>query len=35
MFDWLGLDTAEDFDPAACDVAEINDVLDMTIAARR
>jgi len=35
MLDWLGLDNAADFDPAACDVAEINDVLDMAIAARR
>jgi hypothetical protein len=35
MLEWLGLDNAEDFDPAACDVVEINQVLDMTIAARR
>ncbi len=35
MLDWLGLDSAEDFDPAACDVADINDVLAMTIATRR
>jgi hypothetical protein len=35
MLDWLGFGSAEDFDPAACDVVEINDVLDVTIAARR
>jgi hypothetical protein len=35
MLDWLGLDSAEDFDPAACDLVEINEVLEGTIAARR
>lgn len=35
MRDWLGLDSAEDFDPAACDLGEINDVLNMTLAAGR
>ena len=35
MLEWLGLGSAEDFDPAACDVAEINDVLNVTIGSRR
>lgn len=35
MLEWLGLDNAEDFDPAACDIAEINAVLGVTIAAGR
>ncbi len=35
MLDWLGLERAEEFDPAACDLAEINEVLDVTVAARR
>jgi hypothetical protein len=34
MHEWLGLDNAADFDPTACNVAEINDVLRMTIASR-
>jgi hypothetical protein len=35
MLDWLGLDTAERFDPAACDLAEINEALGLTVATRR
>jgi hypothetical protein len=35
MLDRLGLDTVEGFDPAACDLAEINEVLDLTVATRR
>ncbi len=35
MLDWLGLERAEDFDPVACDLGEINDVLNMTLAAGR
>lgn len=35
MLDWLGLDSAENFDPAACDLVEINEVLEMTLAAPR
>ncbi len=35
MLDWLGLERAEDFDPVACDLVEINDVLKMTLAAGR
>lgn len=35
MLDWLGLDCAEEFDPTASDIVEINDVLGMGIAARR
>jgi hypothetical protein len=35
MLDWLGLDRAEEFDPTACDLAEINEVLDITVGARR
>jgi hypothetical protein len=35
MLDWLGLERAEEFHPAACDLAEINEVLDLTFAARR
>jgi Plasmid pRiA4b ORF-3-like protein len=34
MLEWLGLENAADFDPSACNVAEINDVLRMTIASR-
>ena len=34
MLDWLGLDNAVEFDPAACDLAEINEVLDRTVATR-
>jgi hypothetical protein len=33
MLDWLGLDSAENFDPAVCDLVEINKVLEMTAAA--
>ena len=35
MLEWLGLDSAENFDPAACDLVEINEVLEMTLAAPR
>jgi hypothetical protein len=35
MLEWLGLDSASDFDTTACDPAEINDLLDMIIASRR
>lgn len=35
MLDWLALDSAEHFDPAACDLIEINEVLEMTVAAPR
>jgi hypothetical protein len=35
MVDWLGLDSADEFDPAACDVDEINEVLGMTLAPKR
>jgi Plasmid pRiA4b ORF-3-like protein len=35
MLDWLGLDSAEHFDPGACDLVEINEVLEMTLAAPR
>ena len=35
ILDWLGLDTAEGFDPAACDLAEINEALSLTVATRR
>jgi hypothetical protein len=35
MVDWLGPERAEQFDPAACDLAEINEVLAMTIPAGR
>ena len=35
MVDWLGLDSADEFDPAACDVDEINEVLGLTLAAKR
>ena len=35
MLDWLGLGSADEFDPAACDLAEINDVIEMTLTARR
>jgi hypothetical protein len=34
MLDWLGLERAEEFDSAACDLGEINEVLDITVAAR-
>jgi hypothetical protein len=34
MLDWLGLERAAEFDPAACDLAEINEVLEITVAAR-
>lgn len=35
MLDWLGRDSADSFDPAACDLAEINEVLGLTFTARR
>ena len=35
MLDWLGLESAEEFEPAACDLVEINEALDMTVTARR
>ena len=35
MLDWLTLDSAEHFDPAACNLIEINEVLEMTVAAPR
>ncbi len=35
MVDWLGLQSAVEFDPAACDVVEINEVLGMTATPRR
>lgn len=35
MLEWIGLASAEEFDPAACDLPEINDVLDLTLASRR
>jgi hypothetical protein len=35
MLDWLGRDNAEGFDPAACDLAEINEVLGLTLTGRR
>ena len=35
MLDWLGLDSAESFDPTACDLIEINEVLEMTVVAPR
>jgi hypothetical protein len=35
MLDCIDLDSAEEFDPAACDLAEINEVLGRTVAARR
>jgi pRiA4b ORF-3-like protein len=35
MLDWLGLESAEDFDPAACDPAAINEVLGLRLAGRR
>lgn len=35
VLEWLGLDGAADFDAAACDPAEINEVLDMIIVSRR
>jgi len=35
MLEWLGLDDAADFDATACDLVEINDLLQMIVAARR
>jgi hypothetical protein len=35
MLDWLGLESADEFNPAASDTVEINEVLDMTAATRR
>jgi hypothetical protein len=35
MLDWLGLESADEFNPAACDPIEINEVLDMTAVTRR
>jgi hypothetical protein len=35
MLDWLGLESAEQFDPDACDLVEINEVLNMTVVAPR
>jgi hypothetical protein len=35
MLDWLGLDSVHGFDPAACDLAEINEALGLTVATRR
>jgi hypothetical protein len=35
MLDWLGRGSLEDFDATACDLAEINEVLETTVAARR
>jgi hypothetical protein len=35
MLDWLGLDSVEGFDPAACDLGEISAVLGLTVATRR
>jgi hypothetical protein len=35
ILDWLGLESAEEFDPAACDLVDINEVLEMTVGARR
>ena len=35
MLDWLGLDSADEFDPAVYDLVEINEVLEMTVAAPR
>ncbi|MGZ6565194.1 MAG: plasmid pRiA4b ORF-3 family protein [Solirubrobacteraceae bacterium] len=35
MLEWLGLDSADEFDPAAFDMDETNDVLGMTSASRR
>lgn len=34
MLDWLGLERAAEFDPAAFDLAEIKEVLETTVAAR-
>jgi hypothetical protein len=34
MLEWLGLESAEGFDPAAFDLAEINEVLGLTVATR-
>ena len=35
MLEWLGLDSADDFDPATFDVDEANEILGMVTAARR
>jgi Plasmid pRiA4b ORF-3-like protein len=35
MLEWLGLDSADDFDPTAFDVDETNDILGMATASRR
>jgi hypothetical protein len=35
MLDWLGLDSAESFDPTACDLVEINEVLETTLSTPR
>ena len=35
MLEWLGLDSDEDFDPAAFDVEETNEILGMATASRR
>lgn len=35
MLDWLGLESAEEFDPTACDLIEINELLEMILTARR
>jgi hypothetical protein len=34
MLDWLGLDSVEGSDPAACDLVEINEVLTLRVATR-
>ena len=35
MLEWLGLDSADEFDPAAFDVAETNEIVGMVSASRR
>lgn len=35
MLEWLGFDSAEDFDPGAFDVEETNEILGMATASRR
>ena len=35
MLEWLGLDSADDFDPATFDVDEANEILGMVTASRR
>ena len=35
ILEWLGLESAEGFDPASCDLAEINEVLGLMGATRR